>query len=219
MQEEGTADDHERFPRMTEADAERLHARQERLMSRIQARFEKERQQRLADILNEEFERIRREDEESGLADLPWVSATMFQPAAEADENSGDDDVPFDVLQLARETVDYGRYLMRTISARTLIPQGASPEHPLVQLATSTFRAGAKLADALGSYPPPPEIAAFTIVTLKRAHGHIEDARAALEDSADQGLIDEQWSAEIRLQLTRVSERTLAYIAELRSAS
>jgi hypothetical protein len=219
---------------MTEAEAEQLQARQELLLDRVHARFRRERAQRLLEIFREEIERLREEEKRSG-KELGWE----IHPAETADEAVdafGDDDdcdedpaevpefndpeAPAEEHPLAKSARELAESLGRELISRKLIPRDASPEHPLVELGTSTYKAALKLDLILhnGAFPPALPVTALCIVQLKRARGHLDDALAALDDAFTQQLADPLWLSEIRQSLEALAAGALKLVMELRNA-
>jgi hypothetical protein len=201
------------FPRMTEAEAEKLHERHERLLARVRFRYGRERTERLREIFREEFERMQVEEGPQG--EFTWELQPVDEDVGgEGDELLDGEPELEDVTELEHRLVKDTRLLaemfLKEFTAKNLIPRGASPEHPLVQLGASTFKASLKLATALDprSFPPPIAMTALGIVHLKRAQGHLEDAGAALEDAREQRLLEDSWCHEIRGKLS-------AHIAEV----
>lgn len=217
---------------MTEAEAERMHERQQVLLERVQARFRRERAEHLREIVRDEMERMRREEDAAGRT-LNWEIRPMGDSGEisfgdeEGDDELGegelefgsqDDAGPRPEHRLVTESRGVAEKLMEEFTLRKLIPAGSSVEHPLVQLATSSFKASLKLDAVLNGkqFPPPLPVTALAIVLLKRARDHFDDARAALDDAVEQELADRTSLLEVRTQLVAYAAETDALVADLR---
>jgi hypothetical protein len=207
-------------PRMTEAEAEKLHERHERLINRVQARFRRERAERLREIFREELARMQAEEGPDG-GGFAWEIRAVTEDELHEDgdeEGVAESKAAPAEHRLVTATRELSETFMKEFTSRSLIPRGSSPEHPLVQLGASTFKASLKLAAALdpAAFPPPPPLIAIGIVHLKRAQAHLEDACAALDDAQEQQLLETKWCVELRATLVQYITDVRAIVAELR---
>lgn len=225
---ESTADDAwTKDQPLTEAEAEKMQEDSDRLADRIQARIDREGPDAdFQHILEEELERRARERGDKPLtpeeeaARARWVEE-MNRAAEEALANP---DPEFEAElnakhPLAEQAFDLALRLMHEPEKRGWIARDASEEHPLIDLATTSSKAGAKLAGALNGHTWPPEVedCAATIVRLKRAHGYLDDALLAAESCGQQGLGDTAWLAGVQRELNAVAHECDALIGELRA--
>lgn len=210
---------------MTEAEADQMLEDSDRLADRINARVEREGIENYEKILEEELERRRIErgekpctpEEEAKRAE--WVEE-MNRLAGEV-LNSPEPDFenePKDHPLVGRVSDVSGRW-WKDAKAHNWIPPGATEEHPVADLVTSTMTAGAKLAGALnsGDWPPPREFCAQKLARLKRALGYLEHARLAAHSCAGQKLTDAAWLAEVERELGEMLRECETLIAELRA--
>lgn len=210
---------------MSEAEAEQLQEEGDRLIDRIEARLEREgADARFEDILEEEIERRRRERGEAPAPEqeaqrLSWLedlnraaaeSARYFNPSEEWVDSRH---------PVAQRAYALAIRLMQEPEQRGWTPSGAGEEHPLVDLAAATMKAGAKLASALngGKWPPPVILCAYSIVRLKRARGYLEDALRAAEHCQHERLADDAWLLEAGGELHALADECEALLAELRA--
>ena len=101
---------------------------------------------------------------------------------------------------------------------RGWITPSMSEEQPLVYLAASASKAGAKLAGALNGYTWPQAVAlcANTIVRLKRARRYLDDALSAADACVESKLADAAWLSEVQRELNSMAQQCDMLIAELR---
>ena len=109
--------------------------------------------------------------------------------------------------------------LMKETEERGWIPAGATAEHPVADLMHGVMSASAKLAGALNSqtWPPPIDFCANHIVRLKRGRGYLDDGLLAADVCAEQKLVDPDWLASVRAEITALGLESDALIAELRA--
>ncbi len=212
---------------MSEEEAERMDEEHQRLLDRIQARMEREGEE--ADfeaIMEEELERRRKERGEVPLTPEEeakrneWIEE--MNCAAEEAAANPDPEVER-VLELKHPVAERAHELtVRLMSEpedRGWVAQDAGEEHPLVDLASATMKASAKLAGALNGTEWPPEVAfcAGVIVRLKKARSYLADALLAAEFCAKEGLGEAAWVAEVQRELNALAHECDVRVGELRA--
>lgn len=210
----------------TEAEAEQMQAESDRLVDRIQARLAREGEG--ADyekILHEEIERMREERGEPAptseqlARNAEWI-AEMNGAGEEVLQNPDpEQEAALDAKHpLAERVSELSGQLQDTADKEGWIPEGASQEHPAVELTGAVMIAAAKLAGALNgeTWPPPVEFCAGVIVRLKRARVYLDDARRATESCHEGKLIPPQHLGPIVVELIDLAHDTDGLIAELR---
>ncbi|MBI2813818.1 MAG: hypothetical protein HYX71_06005 [Opitutae bacterium] len=161
----------------TEAEAEQMQERSDRLTDRIQARLVRE--GKGADyekILHEEIERMREEhgEPEPTPEQLARNAEWIEEMNRAGEEALNDPELQKELDQkhpLAERAFELSLRLCRAVRAGRWVPAGASPEHPVAELEGAVMGAGAKLAGALNGceWPPLLDASAGVIVRLKRA--------------------------------------------------
>lgn len=211
----------------SEAEAEKAQADSDALSDRIQARLDREGPD--ADyekILKEELERRARErgeepptpEEEEARAG--WIEEV--NRAAEETLKNPDPELEAERAikhPLAKRSFAFCLRLVRESEGRGWIPKDASAEHPVLEVINGATRASVKFAGALngGTWPPEVELCAHTIVRLKRAREHLDDALAAAEACAEEQLVDAAWLAIVQRELGEFARECDTLIAELRA--
>jgi hypothetical protein len=211
---------------LTEAEAEKMQEESDQLIDRIQARMEREGPDAdLGKILDEELERRARErggkplspeEEAAQIEQLDQLQLSADNPLAnpdpelEAELNSKH--------PLAEHAFHLASRLLTEPEQRGWLTPSMSEEHPLLYLAASAAKAGAKLAGALNGYTWPQAVArcASTIVRLKRARRYLDDALSAAEACAESRLADATWLSEVQRELNSMAQQCDMLIAELR---
>jgi hypothetical protein len=212
---------------MTEEEAERMAEENDRLLDRIQARMERAGEGAdFEQILNEELEKRRQERGQQPLT--PEQEAKCAEWIEEmnraAEEAAAHPDPELEEKLARKHPVAVRAYelsvrLMEEPEARGWVPQGAGEEHPLVDLASATMKAGAKFAGALngGEWPPDVDFCAQTIVRLKRARSYLGDALLAAEFSVQENLADADWLASVQRELNALAHGCDLLVGELRA--
>lgn len=213
---------------MTEAEAEALQAETDRFIDRVQARLDRE--GAAADyekILAEELERRQRER-----GDRPLTPEQADEEAAWLDEverlSSGDaagDEAasPAELFRsrhpLGEAALELASRIFREPEANGWIPDGASREHPVLELINDITSGSVKLASALGGevWPPDPAVCATRIVRLKRARGYLADALAAAADCREQRLVAAEWLQGVITEVEHLAYGCDELIGQLRS--
>jgi len=210
----------------TEKEAEAEQARGDKLADRIESRLRKEGEDAYERILEEEIDRLHREEghpeptPEQEAERAEWIEE-MNRAAGEALANPDPEQEAESRARhpLVERVSEFSIQLRRTARDEGWIPQDATQEHPVVELLDATMIAGAKLAGALNGrhWPPAIEFCAHTIVSLKRARGYLEDAMVALESCQEEKLIQPAHLGPIVVELTDCVQEADALIAELRA--
>lgn len=211
---------------LTETEAEKMQEESDQLVDRIQARMEREGPDAdLGRILDEELERRARERGERPLD--PEEEATRAERLDEINRAADDALASLDPEleaelntshPLAEQAFHLASRLLTEPEERGWISPSMSEEHPLVYLAASASKAGAKLAGALNGYTWPQAVAlcANTIVRLKRARRYLNDSLSAAEACAESKLADDAWLSEVHQELNSMAQQCDMLIAELR---
>jgi hypothetical protein len=210
----------------TEAEAEAQQERSDRLADRIEARLRKEGEDAYERILEEELEKLHRE--EGRPEPTPEVEAKRAEwieelnRAAEEALANPDPELEKELAfehPLVTRVGEFSLQLRRTAKARRWRPADASQEHPVAELLEASMIAGPKLAGALNGRYWPPEIdfCAHTIVRLKRARVFLEDALRAADSCREDKLIPPADLDTIVSTLTAFVRETDELIAELRA--
>ena len=212
---------------LTEAEAEKMQEDSDRLVDRIQERMAGEGEDAdLGKILDEELERRARErgekpltpDEEARRAE--WIEE-MNRAAADAVENP-DPELEAELESkhpLAEQALKLTLRVMNEPEEHGWIGSDADEDHPLVDLASASSNACAKLAGALNGYtwPQPVDLCAGTIVRLKRARRYLDEARLAADACVQRKLTDAAWIADVQRELSTMAHECDALINELRT--
>ncbi|RXK54436.1 hypothetical protein ESB00_00625 [Oleiharenicola lentus] len=210
----------------TEEEAEAEQARSDKLADRIEARLRKEGEEAYDRILEEEIDRLHREEgrpeptPEQLARNAEWIEE-MNRAGEEALTNPDpelEQELEFEHPLVERVT-EFALQLREAAQAEGWRPEDAGQEHPVTELLDATLIAGPKLAGALnGKYwPPEIEFCAHTIVRLKRARGYLEDALRAVESCHEEKLIKPEHLGPILVKLGEFIQDTDALIAELRA--
>lgn len=210
----------------TEEEAEAQQERSDRLADRIEARLRKEGEDAYERILEEEIEKLHREEgrPESMPAEevkrAEWIEE-MNRAAEEALANPDPElekEMAFEHPLVTRVT-GFSLALRRKAKARRWRPTDAGQEHPVTELLDAALIAGPKLAGALNGRYWPPEIdfCAHTIVRLKRARVFLEDALRAADSCREDQLIPPADLDLIVAALNDFVRDTDELIAELRA--
>jgi len=210
----------------SEEEAEAEQARSDRLMDRIEARLAREGADDYDKILEEEIERLHREEgrpeptPEQQARSAEWIEE-MNRAGEEALANPDpelEQELDYEHPLVTRVT-EFALLWRRTAKAEGWRPEHAGQEHPLNELLDASLIAGPKLAGALnGQYwPPEIEFCAHTIVCLKRARGFLEDALRATESCHEEKLIKPEYLGPIVVDLVDFIRETDELIAELRA--
>ncbi len=210
----------------TEEEAEAQQARSDKLADRIEARLRKEGEEAYDRILEEEIDRLHREEgrpeptPEQLARNAEWIDE-MNRAGEEALANPDPElekELEFEHPLVAR-VMEFALQLRITAKDEGWRPEDAGQEHPVSELLDATMIAGPKLAGALnGQYwPPEIEFCAHTIVRLKRARGYLEDALRAVEACHDEKLIKSEHLGPILVELGDFIQDIDALIAELRA--
>ena len=209
----------------TEAEAERMQARSDQLVDRIQARLAREGEAAdYAKILREEMERLREErGEPAPTPEQLARNAEWIEEMNRAREEACNDPELQKEMDhkhpLAERAYELSLQLCRESAAGAWVPADASEEHPVAELVGGVMKAGAKLAGALNGqdWPPGVESCAGIIVRLKRARDYLDDAQRALESCQELKLLEPARLAEIRPEVAGLARETDEIIAELRA--
>ena len=210
----------------TEEEAEAQQARSDRLADRIEARLRHEGAENYDKILEEEIDRLHREEgrpeptPEQEARRAEWIDEA--NRAAEEALANPDPEVERELEYehpLVTRVSDFALQWRRTAEAEGWCPEEANPEHPISELLDASMIAGPKLAGALNGHSWPPEIdfCAHTIVRLKRARGYLEDALRASESCHEEKLIKPEHLGPIVAELVDFIRETDDLIAELRA--
>lgn len=210
----------------TEEEAEAQQARSDRLADRIEARLRREGEDAYEKILEEELDRLDREEgrpeptPEQLACNAEWIEE-MNRAGEEALANPDPDmeaEMAFEHPLVTRVT-EFSLGLRRAAKEEGWRPEGAGQEHPVTELLDGTLIAGPKLAGALNgqSWPPEIEFCAQTIVRLKRARGYLEDAVRGAESCQEENLIKPERLGPIMKTLGEFIRETDELIAELRA--
>ncbi|MDQ5981084.1 MAG: hypothetical protein QG602_4062 [Verrucomicrobiota bacterium] len=210
----------------TEEEAEAQQARSDKLADRIEARLRKEGEDAYDKILEEELDRLDREEgrpeptPEQVERNAEWIEE-MNRAGEEALANPDlevEKELEFE-HPLVERVMEFSLQLRETAKAEGWRPEDAGQEHPVSELLNATMIAGPKLAGALnGQYwPPEIEFCAHTIVRLKRARGYLEDALRAVESCHEEKLIKPEHLGPILVELGDFIQDIDALIAELRA--
>jgi len=210
----------------SEEEAEAEQARSDRLMDRIEVRLQREGAGDYDKILEEEIERLHREEgrpeptPEQEARHAEWIHEA--NRAAEEALANPDPEVEKELEHehsLVTQVTDFAWEWRRTAAAEGWRPEEANPEHPINELLDASMIAGPKLAGALNGYYWPPEIdfCAHTIVRLKRARGYLEDALRATESCREEKLIRQEYLESMVGALIQFIREADELIAELRA--
>lgn len=230
-----SADYEDEPPQSTaEAEADAEAARMDLLLDRIQARIEREggAEADFEQIMEEERERLRRErgepdpppltpeEEAEREAWIKEINAAADEVLADPDQNDWEDEEERHPLVL--RCSDLAIRLQQEISEAGWLPENASEEHPLHEIAHGLMFAGAKLAGAFGmgsdeEWPPDPLFAGDVLVRLKKARGWLGDALGGLDAADQEELATGEWRANTRQEVTEILEEIHRYIAEVRA--
>lgn len=210
----------------SEEEAEAEQARSDRLANRIEARLRREGTEDYDKILEEEIERLHREEgrpeptPEQQARSAEWIEE-MNRAAEEALANPDPEverELAFEHPLVTRvtESALLWRRMAETEHWRT---EEANQEHPVSELLDAALIAGPKLAGALNGryWPPGVEFCAHTIVRLKRARGYLEDALRATESCQEEKLIKPDHLGPMVVELVDFIRETDELIAELRA--
>jgi len=211
----------------TEEAAEAMQARSDLLADRVEARLRREGEN--ADyekILHEEIERLRQERGEPELTpgqlarNAEWLEE--MNRAAEEELDNPDPEIENEIKRkhpLAERAFELSLRLRHAAQAERWAPEGASPEHPVVELEGAVMCAGAKLAGALNGceWPPLLDASAGVIVRLKRARGYLDDALRAAEACREDKLIAPARLNAVVAEVAGLAKETDELIAELRA--
>jgi hypothetical protein len=214
-------------PPQTEEEAEQMQARSELLADRIQARLRREGD--AADyekILEEEIERLRRErgepepTPEQLARNAEWIEEANH--AAEEELKNPDPELAAELdleHPLTIQTAELSDRLHQLAEAGRWVPEGATEEHPVLELEFAVMCASAKFAGALNgrAWPPEVDFCAGVIVRLKRARGFLDDALDAAEACREDRLITPEHLGPIAAELSDLGHEADALIAELRA--
>ena len=214
-------------PEEAAADAEA--ARMDLLNERILRRIEKEGTEDFDRFYQEESARLRRErgepeptpltpEEEAARAE--WIeemnaAADQATSDAEAEKWKGEGRKKH---PLAADCHEFALELRNT----DILPEGASEEHPLWEIANGVLFASGKLAGALNGcmgdekWPPDKFSAPSTLIFLKKARRYLQDALRGLDAADEEGLASPEWRASIRKRLTSILTATQTLIEEAR---
>lgn len=214
-----------------EIEADREAARMNLLLDRIGARMDREGDDAdFSQIMEEERERLRIElgepepepltpEEEEERA--RWIEE-MNAAALEADDSM--DDAEEDVKHpLVVRTTEYAIALWRDLIGNIEKKAALSPEHPFVEITDGVTFAGVKLAGALqssmrrGEWPPDPLFAGDSLVRLKKARSHLQDALIGLKAAMDDGLVGGARLDEVDREVRWILAEVERLIAEIRS--
>ncbi len=214
-------------PEEAAADAEA--ARMDLLNERIARRIEKEGPEDFDRFYKEESARLRRErgepeptpltpEEEAARAEwIEEMNAAADQAAADSDaekwKGEGRKKHP-----LAADCHEFALELRNT----DILPEGASEEHPLWEIANGVLFASGKLAGALNGcmeddeWPPDEFSAPSTLVFLKKARHYLQDALRGLDAADEEGLASPEWRKATRERLERILVSAQKLIEEAR---
>jgi len=105
-----------------------------------------------------------------------------------------------------------------------ILPENASDEHPLWEIANGVLFASGKLAGALNGcvadeeWPPDPLTAPSVLVFLKKARLHLQNSLRGLEAAEEEKLLTLQWRSATRTRLTAILTTTEQLIREARDS-
>jgi len=207
-----------------EAEAEQAHS--DRLADRIEVRLQREGADDYDKILEEEIERLHREEGLPGptlerqARSAEWIEE-MNRAGEEALANPDpevEQELEYEHPLVTRVT-ELALQWRRTAEAEGWRTEHAGQEHPVNELLDASLIAGPKLAGALNGryWPPEIEFCAHTIVRLKRARGFLEDALRATESCHGEKLIKADRLGPIVVELVDFIRETDELIAELRA--
>lgn len=218
---------------VAEAEADREAARMDLLLDRITHRIEREGGdgENFERIMEEERERLRKERGEPEPEPLTpeeeaersrWIDE-MNEIAREVEKDLAENGLPerkeHPLVVHAREVAVRLHF---EIDRQKLLEAGNSPEHPLLELSDGVMLASGKLAGALNAsaedddWPPDPLFAGDTLVRLKKARRHLENALRGLEDAEIQRLAEPSSLSAERREITGILGQTCVLIAEVR---
>lgn len=115
------------------------------------------------------------------------------------------------------------REVLRDLEHGPQVHEGASEEHPLVELWRGVRMAAGNLSGALSGpagqvkWPPDASAAPELLWLLKQARGHLEDALEGLRTAGEMGLGDDLWRVRVEKELEDLRASTRELIAEARA--
>jgi len=230
----GDVDDPPQSAAEAEADARQRHM--DRLLDRISARMDREgaRGEDFETVLREERERLQREcgehvvenTSEQEAARAAWMEELNAAAQAAKDEAAGeawkDDDWEDRRHPLVERCSELGSRVSREIQENRWLPGDAGEEHPLREIPSGIWSAGAKLAGALGAtlreepWPPPALFAGDTLVRLKKARGYLGDALRAIDAARADHLATPVWCDQISVETRSLLASVLILIRQVR---
>jgi hypothetical protein len=213
-----------------EAEADVEAARMDLLLDRVTARMEREGhdEDNFERIIDEERTRLRRERGEPEPEPLTpeeeaerdeWITAAN----AAAEEALNEDPDPLENREhpLVAHCHELGSRLHKTIKNKHWLPENAHAEHPLNELVHGVWFASAKLAGALNGdlsdWPPDSMVAGNTLVRLKKARDHLNDAIGGLDAAEAEKLTDPAWLQTLRQELGGLKQTIQSLIDEVRA--
>lgn len=213
-----------------EIEADREAARMNLLLDRIGARMDREGDDAdFSQIMEEERERLRIELGEPELEPLTpeeeeerarWIEE--MNAALEADDSMDDEEEEV-THPLVVHTTEYAIILWRDLIGNIEKKAALSPEHPFVEITDGVTFAGVKLAGALqssmrrGEWPPDPLFAGDSLVRLKKARSHLQDALIGLKAAMDDGLVGGARLDEVDREVRWILAEVERLISEIRS--
>lgn len=214
-------------PEEARADAEA--ARMDLLNDRIARRMRKEGTHDFDRFYQEESARLRRErgepdpppltpEEEAARAEwIEEMNAAVEEAEAEAEAGSWKPEER-EYHPLVADCHEFSLDLRKG----DILPEEASDEHPLWEIANGVLFASGKLAGALNGcmdeekWPPDELSAPSALVFLKKARRYLRDAMRGLDAADEENLVDPAWRAATRERLSRILAATQKLILEAR---
>ena len=219
----------------SEAEAEAEAAYMDKLLDRVEARIEREKNVENIDfekIHEEEREQLRREmglppdpeptpeQEEEDRRRIEEMNAAAEEAMRELEAEKWKGPKERKRPELVARAFEFGLRLHDQIEP--LLPTNPPQEHPLIEMASGIQIASAKLAGALGNeedeedWPPDPVFAGNTLVRLKKARSALRDARYGLDSADEEQLGPQSWRVETRREIQTLLDRVQQLIDEVR---
>lgn len=216
-----------------EAEAEAETARMNLLLDRISHRMEREElpEEEFERVMDEERERLRIErgepapeplTPEEAAREAEWIdemNAASAEAVREADDSLTEREHPLVIAcrELAIRLHHEGK-------RKELMAQGASPEHPIIEMMDGVMIASAKLAGVLNTHledrewPPDRLTAGNALVRLKKARRYLEDAIEGINAAEEQRLAEPVWLSYQRQQIESIHHSVVGLIQEVRDS-
>lgn len=204
-----------------------------RLLDRVDARIEREGRDEVDfdRIYHEERERLRREsgrppDPEPTAEQVAereaWIeemNAAAEEAVREMDAESWKDRPEPQRPELLDRAMDFSVNLHGEIAE--WLPEDASGEHPLYEIARGVQLAAVKIGGALGHdddepWPPDPLFAGDSLVRLKKSRDSLRDALRAMDSADEENLAPADWRIATRREIAEILGAVQVLIQDLR---